>query len=402
MRLWKDESGQALVMAILFMTMLLAFMALAVDVGILFRARRAVQTAADATAIAAAMDYKLNNTNKLTYARNAGYAAASANGFTNGTGGVVVTITPLSTGLYNYCGGACFEAKLKVPNPTFFMSLFNYNSIDVGARAVAGPPASGGWENCMILLGGTGADFNNTGSGTISMPSCGFVDNSNGTNAFSNAGALTMTAKSIGIVGQIHNIGAETLSPTPVTGTTPSGDPLNLDAPSMTGCGAALSYSGSGNATLNPGCYNGASASGSVNVTLTPGLYEFNGPIQLSGSATFRGTGVTIFFNNTFTMASSVTMNLSAPTSGQWNGILFFESPSDSSTVALNGASASNLQGILYMPAGTLDVGGASSMQLDAAFVVSRLINSGALSLTLNDYLTQNPNSPLATVTLLE
>ena len=46
-RLWKDESGQTLVMAVLSMTLLLGFLALAVDVGVLFHARRNVQLAAD-------------------------------------------------------------------------------------------------------------------------------------------------------------------------------------------------------------------------------------------------------------------------------------------------------------------------------------------------------------------
>jgi hypothetical protein len=98
----------------------------------------------------------------------------------------------------------------------------------------------------------------------------------------------------------------------------------------------------------------------------------------------------------------AATLRLSAPTSGTWNGILLFESPGDSNTVALNGAAASNLQGIVYMPSGTLDIGGASSMSLYAVFVVDRLMNSGAISLTNNDYLIKNPNSPLAAVTLLE
>lgn len=399
MRLWKEECGQALVMSVLFVALLLGFMALAIDVGILFRARRAVQAAADAAAVAAAMDYKLNGTNKLTYATSGGNAAAAANGYTNGTGGVVVTITPMNTGLYSWCTG-CMQATIKAPNPTFFMSMFNYNSIDVGARAVAGPPKAGGWENCMILLGGTGADFDNTGSGAMSMPSCGFVDNSDGSNAFTNTGALVMTAKSIGIVGQISNSGAETLSPTPVTGITPSGDPLGLSAPPTSGCVPAQTIST--NTTLTPGCYNGLKTTGAANITLNPGLYVINGDIQMTGAQTLKGTGVTIFFDGMVTLNAAATMQLSAPTSGAWNGILFFESASDSNPVTLTGSSSSNLQGIVYMPSAMLDVTGASSMQLYAAFVVKQLKNSGAISLSMNDYLIKNPNSPLAAVTLLE
>ena len=401
MRLWRDESGQALVMSILFMTMLLAFMALAVDVGILFRARRAVQAAADAAAVAAAEDYKLNGTNKLTYATNGGIAAATANGYTNGTKGVAVTITPLNTGLYSWCTG-CMQATVNAPNPTFFMSLFNYNSIDVGARAVAGPPKSGGWENCMILLGSTGADFNTTGSAAITLTNCGLIDDSNSGNAFSSTGAITMTARSIGIVGGTSIGGASSISPTPTTGITPSGDPLNLPAQSTAGCGAGLSYSGATTQTINQGCYDGLTTAGSMTLHLNPGTYVFNGPISLGGSSTITGSNVTIYFNSTFSIAGAVTMNLSAPTGGAMNGILFFEAPGDANTVFLNGAAASNLTGIVYMPDGKLDMTGAASMSLYLAFVVKQLQSTGAISMVVNDYLTLNPSSPLATITMLE
>src|ERR1035441_7238132 len=77
----KGESGQVLIMTVLAMTVLLGFMALAIDVGFLFRARRNMQIAADAAAIAAALDYKYNNSK--TSAQNAGVSAAAANGVTS-------------------------------------------------------------------------------------------------------------------------------------------------------------------------------------------------------------------------------------------------------------------------------------------------------------------------------
>ena len=57
MKIREDQSGQVLVLAALAMTALMGFMALATDVGILFRARRNRQIAADAAAVAGALDY---------------------------------------------------------------------------------------------------------------------------------------------------------------------------------------------------------------------------------------------------------------------------------------------------------------------------------------------------------
>lgn len=396
MRFWSDERGQALVLTVMFMALLMGFMALAVDVGVLFRARRSVQATADAAAVAAALDYKYNQ--DMTMAQNAGKAASTANGYTDGTRGVVVTITRQTSGIYAACGD-CFEAKVKVPNPTFFMSMFNFDSIDVGARAVAG---RGTWENCMILLGKTGVDFNGVGAVDIELPRCGLIDNSSSSNAFSGNGAITVNARSIGIVGGKSITGAATITPTPVLGIAPSGDPLGLNFPSTAGCNAALSYGGATTTTINQGCYNGLSTSGSSILHLNPGQYIFNGPVSLAGSSTITGSGVSILFNSTFSTAGAVTMQLSAPTSGSMNGILFFESPADSNTFSLVGAASSNFQGIFYLPAAKADLSGAASMSLNAAFVVKQLATNGAVTINLGDYLSTNPNSPLSTVTLLE
>src|ERR1022692_3739732 len=80
MRMRKDESGQVLVLTVLCMTILTGFLALAIDVGLLFRASRNMQIAADAAVIAGALDYKYNNS--ATSAQAAAVAAAAANGVT--------------------------------------------------------------------------------------------------------------------------------------------------------------------------------------------------------------------------------------------------------------------------------------------------------------------------------
>jgi hypothetical protein len=255
----------------------------------------------------------------------------------------------------------------------------------------------------MYLLGTTGADFDNKGAASITLTNCGLIDDSSSGDAIDNSGSLVLTAKSIGVVGNVT--GGGTYSPTPTTGIARLGDPLNLTAPSTAGCGGALSLSA--NTTISPGCYNGLTTSGSANITLNPGLYVINGPVDLGGSATLQAasgdpSGVTIFFNNTITINGAVTMQLSAPTTGAWNGILFFEDPADTAPFALTGAAASNLQGIIYLPSAKLDLSGATAMTLYTAFVVNQLQNNGSIALTLRDYLTQNPNSPLANVILLE
>ena len=60
MKFRRDESGQIIVITALSMTVIFGFMALAIDVGMLFNAKRKLQNCADAAATSAAIDYMFN------------------------------------------------------------------------------------------------------------------------------------------------------------------------------------------------------------------------------------------------------------------------------------------------------------------------------------------------------
>src|ERR1700734_198795 len=74
-----DESGQSIMLIVVFIGMfLLGFMALGLDVGLLFHEKRMAQTAADAAAVAAAEEASSGNpSNEQTVAN----AMAKMNGF---------------------------------------------------------------------------------------------------------------------------------------------------------------------------------------------------------------------------------------------------------------------------------------------------------------------------------
>ncbi len=379
-----------MVFVLLSMTCLLGVVAFAVDIGVLLRAKRVMQIAADSGAIAGAAELKYGD---VTAAAG---AAAAQNGITT----VTVNNPPVNG---PYAGNANYvEVIAYQDQSTFFMNMFNRSSMTVSARAVATLGSSG---TCAYTLGTSGADFDNIGVASITLTNCGMLDNSASGNAFSNSiGALIFSANSIGIVGgRSSGLGVESFpSASPVTGIAAVSDPLAyLTEPSIASCGAALIFAAE-TTTVSPGCYDGLTITGAANLTFTPGLYVFNGPISLTGAANLSGTGVTFFFNNSLLLTGLATMNLSAPTSGTWNGILFFESRTDSLPVALTGAAASILQGIIYMPNASLDLTGIGLMHLYTPFVVSQLRNTGVIVLTLNNYASVNPSSPLTSARLVE
>ena len=120
MKLLREERGQTLVLTAMCMTMMLAFMALALDVGVLFRAKRRMQIAADAAAMAGTTELFYNGTTNVAAKA---YAAAKANGVDNTVSGNTVTVTlpPISLGA-TACA-TCVEVQLSTPNPTVFMGI---------------------------------------------------------------------------------------------------------------------------------------------------------------------------------------------------------------------------------------------------------------------------------------
>src|SRR6266481_1613416 len=89
-------SGQALPILAAAMALILGLCGLAVDVGLLYTARRTMQTAADAAAVAGATALRDAQT-----VSSAARAAATLNGFTNDSNNVSVAVNnPPSGGTY--------------------------------------------------------------------------------------------------------------------------------------------------------------------------------------------------------------------------------------------------------------------------------------------------------------
>jgi len=399
MNLLRKECGQTTIIMGLSLFCLCGMAGFAVDVGVLFRDKRILQTAADAGAIAGAEEYKYGDWS------DAAKKAATQNGVTDGINGYTVTVTQVAAGS-PHAGDIQVIASQSAP--TYFMKLFHVSSMTVSARAVGGlGPASA----CIYALDTSGTDIGMSSSSNLSMPNCGIVVNSASNNAISLSGTATITADSVGVVGNVSTpIGA--ITPTAVTGVAPAFDPLSwLTPPSFnpSSCLADPHLSGSGITTIGPAvaggtvCYNGLSVSGSHIVNLTPGLYIINGAFSDSGSGAISGTGVTFYFappNGSLSLSGTSTLTISAPTSGTWNGILFYEDANDTHAMTVSGSGASVIQGIFYAPSADLTLSGSSSAQFAADIVVSALSMSGPSS--FSNYSSINPNEPLTAAYLME
>lgn len=184
MRSVRNESGQTLIFTAFLMCVLFGFMAMAIDIGVLFRAQRKVQTAADAAAIAGALEYYYHGyTNAPTVART----AAGNNGITDTTNQVTVNHPP-ANGWHTSSG--YLEVIIKQPNPTVFMAAFggllpggpsNFTSMNVSARAVAGIVPG---QSCVYVTDPTASGaLSLKGGATVSSPNCSITVDSSSSSA---------------------------------------------------------------------------------------------------------------------------------------------------------------------------------------------------------------------------
>ncbi len=303
MKRLRSEEGQTLVLTALCMTALLGFLALSVDVGMLFRSKRCLQNAADAAAVAAAQNYTWKQS--VSAAQTAGKSASSVNGYTDGTNSVTVTVNlPPSSGPNAGVAGFA-EAIVTQPIGTPFMGMFGRGTVSVSARAVAATPTNG--NACIWLMGNSGTDLDVQGSYDIEAPGCGIYVNSPSNNALKVTGnGGTVNAAFLDVVGQ--NSGNHTTSPTADTlnsgvRSSPWG---NLSGPSYPG-GCKITSALTSITTVNVASVAG-SATNNV-VCFTNAVTLGNGVVLPGASA-----GVVYLFEQNVTIATGATVTLGSGT----------------------------------------------------------------------------------------
>ncbi|HVA63625.1 MAG TPA: hypothetical protein VNF74_07865, partial [Terriglobales bacterium] len=273
------------------------------------------------------------------------------------------------------------EVSISQPQTVALISLFTQTAFVVGASAVA--QVGSGGTYCVLAL-----DTGNDTSVTISngaaptMNNCGLAANSAGSQAISVSGGARLTALAVAAVGTISitnggsivaSGGYKSAQPAvtnPYAGTalpTPSGGTYN--SVSLNHCNATVKGKPNpacpgGVQTLTPGLYNnGLTMGNDAVVTMTPGTYIIDGgTFTVGGDVKLTGTGVTIVLTGsgskyaTVNIGNGATVTLSAPTSGDMSGLLFFQDPDapTSGTNNFQGGAVETLTGALYFPSQTV------------------------------------------------
>ena len=399
------EEGQALIMTAVALLSLIGFLALATDVGVLYRSRTNLQKVADAAAVAGASEIASGNW----------LAAAQASALQNG-----VDCTASGINCNIVIGTTAHPSAVSVyitqSQSTFFLPVFGKSTVPVGARAAAGIVNG---QVCMNTLDtangpnpapqGYGITINGGGSGTgLTAVKCNLYDNAG---LALNGSAQLITDAGTGVAaGSVKGNG--TASPNPVTGLYPVPDPLSGYWPAPT-CGTSKGTLTVSTGSVSPGCYKDFNVSGAA--ALQPGLYIIQGNLNLT--STQAATGVTFYVDsaNGGTLACqpskcAFTTPASSPgwgtgdtgtcSSSGCNGLLLWDTETTNNPKNITIGSTS-LTGVIYAPNVNLVIGGSNPLTLDSNVVVGSITMNGTVTLT-NYSAGAGVSSPFNSAALLE
>lgn len=381
----RDEQGGIAIMFALMLPILFGIVGLGVEAGLWFKERRELQTIADAAAVSAAIENSYGATS--TEVTAAATLEAGLNGFDATTDTITYVGTP-TTATSAYLGNTNYvEVIVTRQLNTILSQVFYSFNPTTTARAVA--TSGGDSDACMLALNTTAQKaIEISGNAGITSAGCILASNSSHASSIEITGSAAVTMESLSTPGGYLTKGSATLTTTtaPTTGAATINDPYSsLDVPLYYGCNQTeYKVTPSATNTITPTTTTtpyvfcqGLDIKGTLN--LDPGIYVIDGgTFNLNAGAALTGTSVTIILTSStgssyakYTMNGGASIDITAPTSGDYSGILMYGDRNGPNQVnTLNGNAAATFNGALYFPSsqitfeGNSSAGGSSCTQL--------------------------------------
>ncbi len=410
----RNESGQAAITMTLSLVMLMGVLGFVTDLGWAYYKQQSAQAAAEAASLAGAAYAAANGatcgvsgvnctttpTNCSSVSGTSAFETAceyaAANGFTDGSGGAHVTLTAGGSGSPPGSNGITvnYWVSANVTQSLFqsFSAVFGNKSLGIGSAVTAASLAGPSSGTVYVLGSGPDTVTTNAGSGATVAAGSSIYVNSTSSSAVVLKGTDSVTCTG---GGQLHVCGGcqkngATVSPAPDTGCANHADPYSSMTPpsyNWWSCDypSSISYS-SGTHTLNPGHYCGnISVTGSAKVTFSAGVYEMDGTLTVNTTTgNVTGTGTTFYLTSDGyggggkCNMTAGTVNLTAPTSGTWQGIAIYQDRSNSNSCTMTCGSTQKISGVVYVPsANVTHCGGAAGSAPNQTVVCNKIQYTG-------------------------
>lgn len=267
-------------------------------------------------------------------------------------------------------------------NPTYMLKLIGMDSIKLSVTATALRSAAQTAAPCIYVLDPNGSQALLVNSGAqINAPGCEIAVKSNGTPAGMFNSGSKLDFKRVCMQGAKVTQNS-TVVPNLALNCSSAADPYAGQLPTPASSACTFSNGNYNNATVNltPGVYCGwfNFNNSSAKVNFAPGVYVIkNGGWNVNGGA-WTGTGVTFYFADTSKIQfnSGIAATLSAPTTGTYKNLLFYEAANlPKSDFIFNDSVANDLTGVIWLPSRTVTWNAKSGVESDSLTLVTwRLI----------------------------
>ncbi|MBF0356878.1 MAG: hypothetical protein HQL43_16750 [Alphaproteobacteria bacterium] len=359
----------------LLLPILVGFVGLGIDAALWYLSRRNLQAAADAAALAGALELRRGEV--LAAITTVASFEATRNGWSDSDGDIVVNVPPVLPSAYTGNSTAVQVYLSQTAQTYFAAAVFDTASLTINVQATARASTSG--TACILALDTTvskALEF--SGNTNVNLPDCGIAANSNADDAIKLSGNASVTVASAQTMGDISDTNSHlTASSGTQTHAAEITDPYSdLTVPNIGSTCNQTEYK------VNPSATTTINASGSTpyvfckgldikgTLNLGPGTYVINkGTFSLNAGASLTGTGVTFILTSTsgsdyakFDLNGSASVNLTAPSTGTYAGVLMYadrNGPYQDNHV--NGNSSAIYNGALYFPSSNLDFNGNSA-----------------------------------------
>ncbi|WP_245525688.1 pilus assembly protein TadG-related protein [Mesorhizobium sp. M00.F.Ca.ET.216.01.1.1] len=335
-----------------------------------------LQAVADTAAYAGALE-KVSGSDNATII-SAATLSATTNNFDTSTGTIEV-FTPPTSGAY--VAKKAVEVIVHQNLERFFTSIFSQSAVGARARAVA--LITDASKACVLALNPSASKaalF--SGSANVKLTGCSVMADSIASDALKLQGSATLQADCLISAGGVSLSNPVTMDcANAMTQALPAADPFaDLAAPAI----EKPCKNTNKPTSLQPGTYCDLSLSNDV--TLSPGVYVIDGgDFKVNANVHVSGDGVIIYLagSSRVNINGTASVNLSAPTSGTYSGVLFYGDRTNlGGKNTFDGTADSLLTGALYFPKQEVDYLGNFSGKGGCTQVVADMVQwSGSSSI---------------------
>ncbi len=286
--------------------------------------------------------------------------------------------------------------KAKSTVPLAFGGTFLTSPVQIGVISKAAMASKSNNGPCITVLGDEyQAALFNSGAG-IAAPNCEMhIYSTKNPAAILNSGInLDLSRICMKGTSYINNGGSENTKVLE-TNCAVTADPYfqNIVEPTVpSSCTTSGAKDGT-NHTLYPGRHCYVNFNGSPTITFKPGLHIIDGTMIINANSKVIADGVTFYFPNVWSYIQfngGIEMEATAPTSGDWAGILMFEKTSDAtnnsykSNFVFNGTVKEHLEGAIYLPNRNVTYNSTSNINANAyqLYVYTLIVNSANWAIT--------------------